>query len=518
MKNTHFDENFVYVRLEALSPVHIGAGKDSMLSPLDFQTHEEPDGCWLYTVDSDAWLSQHPDPQSITQQIEKTNINGVWKLFRKELPKELFTHSKSKISKEIHAICLERLYSGKSANELASATRNPLTQAMIIPGSSIKGAIRTAIIDFKDKGELKRAVQQKKYKEQLQAWFGKIGENAFQALKIPDFELLPNASEFVRPWERKLKQEAGQTKDAGMKDICETMPIGTNNLYGKMLIGRTAVKSPNKNPLSFWKFGAIAKVCYDFYYKRMLEEYEKFYKLPHFAGSKHFIEKLMASVEDAKQGKALLLRVGHYSHVESITVENHAPETPKKNGKPSPYGKTRTLADGKYPFGWILIHKIDEQEYTQGVQVYEKEKEDILNKARELRVQFTEGEIKKAQRRAEQEALAKAQKEEDERRKAEAQRKLQEKEAQEAKEKQAEQALINSLSPEDRLVELVIRKKATPDEVLKAYDLLDICDKKIELAQAIRDAWKKEKKWSGKLKGAQQKRVDKVEEILRGVK
>ena len=82
-----------------------------------------------------------------------------------------------------------------SANQLLidPALKNPLTGALLVPGSSIKGAIRTAVIDWLDRNwkvNLKEAMNRdprQGYKHALEELLGKVSENAFRNLKVGDF-------------------------------------------------------------------------------------------------------------------------------------------------------------------------------------------------------------------------------------------------------------------------------------------------------------------------------------------
>ncbi len=56
-----------------------------------------------------------------------------------------------------------------------------------------------------------------------------------------------------------------------------------------------------------------------------------------------------------------LIRVGHFSHVECVTLDGvRQPRTRMgRDRRPLPWGKTRTLANEIYPFGWIKLEFLD---------------------------------------------------------------------------------------------------------------------------------------------------------------
>lgn len=512
-------ENFIPLRLEFLSPVHIGSGET--LSPLEYRVEAEADGKhYVYTIDYTSWLESlsAEEAKQVANKFALLNQTKIWQFLRKEIDKDIFSRTKSRTTQAVYEKYLKRLHGSTSENELAPATRNPLTASMIIPASSLKGAIRTAIIDYCDNGALKI-----NYNAALEQFFGKITNNAFQALKISDFELLPDESVFVEAIEYNPKKS---TKNA-MKPICEIAPHTTLPKYGRMYMGRFA-DNTNKNPLTPWTFENLCSVCNDFYLPHFENEYNKFYTLPLFSTAKSAIEQIRSKI---MQHNALLLRVGHYSHIECMTVKNNAPKTRKNNktNQPFPYGTTRTLADGKYPFGWVLLHKCDQEEYQQAMQAHEQEKKKLLQ-AREERKQsyiHSKKQANEAQKQQQEKALREA---EAERLKKQAQKEAQE--AEEARleqekqarkqalqaEQEAETARLAALSPEKRLVELVLLKKATKEEVQKAFDLLQSQEDSLPLAAAIKAFWQKEKLWSGKkLKPNQQERVKIITALLKNV-
>lgn len=529
LQNIHDD--FVPIRLEFLSPVHIGSGE--MLSPLEYQAAEEQSGqYYIYTVDFDGWInSLTPDEARTTAaEFSVSNLNQIWQSLRSKIDKNVFLKIKSKTTKEVYDKCIARL-AGKnnSENELAAALRNAYTSAMIIPGSSIKGAIRTAIIDSLDNGELKQAYnsstnsreKSRNYEAELKRLFGKIDENAFKQLKVSDFELLPGESEFVQAVQYTKKFPEKRL----MNPICEVAPIWAKPKYGKLYLGSFTANEHPKKPLPDWTFENLCKICNKFYLKRFEAEFENFYKLPHFVQARNFINSIRDKVRNEN---VLLLRVGHYSHVECVTVENAAPKTRSnpKTKKPMPFGTTRTLANGIYPFGWVLLHKCSVEDIEQGKKQDDLTKQEFfanLQAGKDIFIKTKNKEYEEKQRllliqQKEAEEQARKAEEEKQRKQAEeAQKeaeKLARKQAEQAKKEEEEQRLAN-LSPEERLVQLVLLKKASKEDVLKVYDCIDSLENNIQVAEAIRAFWQKEKIWSGKLKENQQNRVEKIKAILR---
>lgn len=529
LQNIH--NNFVPVRLEFLSPVHIGSGE--MLSPLEYQIFEEQSGQYfVYTIDFDGWInSLTPDEaKAAASKFSLLNQTQIWEYLRNMIDRNVFMKTKSRTNEEIYQKYKVRLKgTNKSENELAPALRNACSSAVIIPGSSIKGAIRTAIIDYYDNGRLIQAYltgatyreKSRNYDAELKHLFGDIKENAFKQLKVSDFELLPDESEFVQAVQYAKKVPEKRL----MNPICEAAPIWAKPKYGKIYLGSFTAHEQAKKPLKDWTFENLCKVCNQFYLKRFNAEYEKFYKLSHFVQARNFIDGIRNKVQTEN---ALLLRIGHYSHVECVTVENAAPKTRpnSKTKKPMPFGTTRTLAEGIYPFGWILLHKCSSEEYEEGLKQEQQAKQNCLSQLQTKKEQYalakkTEYE-EKQKRLNESRRLAEEMERQAKAEKLRQEQELARNEAEKLAKKQAEQVQreieeqrLAALSPEDRLVELVLLKKAAKDEVLKVYERIDSLENKYQVAEAIKTFWQKEKCWSGKLKQNQKDRVDKITAILR---
>lgn len=523
-------DSFIPIRLEILSPVHIGSG--AMLSPLEYRIEQEPDGYYVYTIDYEAWLDSLSiaEAKDFTHRFAISDLKEIWKIFRDKIDKEAFAIAKNKCSKKAYGLSVK-------IKDIVSATRNPLNAAMLIPGSSIKGAIRTAIIDHHDKNEnLKNAMLRNEYKKQLDSMFEttseiaskEITENAFQALKVSDFELLPNESEFVKARMSELDAVKDE-KDNGIKTICEVVPASKAYKFGKLCMSRfienhNASRSPHiaKFPLNDWSFENLREVCNKFYSDRFNEDYEKFYLKHHFVQTKHFVDNLFGKIDVEN---AILLRIGHYSHIECMTVSDYAP-------KIKLFGNTRTLADDIYPFGWVLLHKCSMEEYEKGMLGHDEAKKIHTKRLENDRIKYLESLAKQQAileatrlkkeaevdaillKRKEKEENCKNQQAEDERLEQEKLQRRQDAQAQ----KETEEQRIASLSPDAKVIALTLAKKANREEVLKAYELLDTLleSEQKSLAEAIKYFWEKENIWSGKkIKKPQQEKVAKIKIILK---
>ena len=103
----------------------------------------------------------------------------------------------------------------------------------------------------------------------------------------------------------------------------------------------------------------IESLC-RFYVPKYEAEYRKFYLAPESADIRQAMAPMSREVVGLRTNEALI-RVGHYSHVECITLDEvRNPRTRMgRDRRPLPWGKTRTLANGLYPFGWAKLEFLD---------------------------------------------------------------------------------------------------------------------------------------------------------------
>jgi hypothetical protein len=116
----------------------------------------------------------------------------------------------------------------------------------------------------------------------------------------------------------------------------------------------------------------------DFYIPKYKDEMRKFYEKPHLSHVKKELSEVTQRIDNLKSNEALI-RVGHFSHVECVTFDEvRKPKTREQKGKSLPWGTTRTLANGKIPFGWAVLRFLEgyktEKVDTENVKIKEERK------------------------------------------------------------------------------------------------------------------------------------------------
>lgn len=492
-----------FFRLDILSPVHIGTGEE--LDPMAYLMRQEESRTRCHVLDTRAWAAEHPDPDALSAAFSGDNVPAMRGFLAKNIDPDLYALRylevpEPKIFKEYQ----DKLADQRTSNQLLFSPHLCCgEQAPLLPGSSIKGALRTAVIDWLDREHqlnLKVARAQdnrgQAYQRCLESVLGPITDNAFKQLKIGDVTGYCDSTLLVEP--RELRRKAG--KAATPKNKCEVLP---SRLLGErscsVLAARIALGAPDKpgdRRLTLpggqsWDWNDLAQLVNSYYQDRLLEEKNKFYGLPHFASARQHFGIVEAVLARPAPGQ-MILRVGHYSQVEFVTVRNNQPFTRKgKQGTPLPSGTTRTLANGLYPFGWISLTPCDESAYLEALthcEAFNREARQRREAGRTALLVERDRLHQEAQKR--EEAL-RAQHEEEARRQAE----------------------LAAIPEEERQVVLLERGELNEQQIFDLFNALDNLPGGLQqrVAKSLKDLWTAEKRWSKK--DCSKKQWEKVQKI-----
>jgi len=494
--------------MDVLTPVHIGTGEDA--DPFLYVIHpvSQPDNAGLHYVDLVQWIQDSENPKRLADIFENNRFSFVRKYIHEHLDTKIYSVGSAHVTNSMIVREYEnKLDSEDARNQLliSPGLKNSLTGNLLIPGSSVKGAIRTAVIDFLDLkydfGLRKHSKDNRSYYSELERLLGPIRENSFKALKVWDFEAVPEDARIVSAEEKRRKDDRPGTP----KSHCEVTRsvIMDQNPYS--LCSRIGIGNPQQPEDGILKVSQgrihekfdlanLARICREFYQSRYRKERDKFYKQPHFDNT----AKALAAIEKdilTQDDNCFVLRIGHYSHVECVTVTNNQPQTRTgKQGTPIPHGTTRTLANGIYPFGWVKLSLIAEDEYKAFSDTRIQRTETVLKNHEKRRFSIQKDREKEKVREE------KAARKEQERIKAEAKR----------------QAELAKMSPEERDIATVSDHSTSENKVMEIYRRIDNFpdDMKRKLAQALKDLWEEKGKWNVKKKKKQWVKVQKIKAIL----
>jgi len=373
--------------ITTLSPIHIGCGED--YEPTNYVI----DGKRLYTFDPVLLLRElgpqdHEKFASIVEKPDSLRLIQKFLYDRKStasqigrLSADVVEAAQAFYDSRIGQVA-QREEGGKNVLnrlEIARTAFNPVSGQPILPGSSLKGAIRTAVLESRRKRQGFRNTREME-KEILGGSFAtdpfrflKIGDAAFRPKHkskgqdgvIKEIERRPRILFQVNRKKRPNKYAAG----GNINTLVECIPGNTPRAFmGQWVVERKTEHGGNMPELQL-DFATVANACNRFYLERLQAESD-ILKANSYAvdwvlnakkmtGSGGLLQKMM------DDGKGFLLRVGRHSGAESVTV--NAPRSIKiMKGKGEkeykPEATTLWLADDNkdqkenlQPFGWIFV-------------------------------------------------------------------------------------------------------------------------------------------------------------------
>lgn len=315
-----------------LTAVHIGTGEE--LTPLDYKL--------IALADSTTRFCKFSNDR-ILDRIANSNLDlptdmkELQKFFHKECKEEDIEY-KCKITKQF-----KEIYEANSkkdplqnAAKVYEIYRNKNNFVPVVPGSSIKGAIRTAVLD--KAGKIKEDDTDNKL---------------FRSLAIADCEFSSESTVVGT-----MQMHKYGKKEAEKMQILADVILG-NCIEGRDFSGKTNF-TLYENFREHLDFSLIKKKCNEFYLREFNEEYKKFYENKN-GGEYNIIEWLKKQLEQkSKENNSFIIRLGRWSQVEFMTFQTRKPMTRKgKDGKPLPYGTTRTVFayNGHFiPMGWCVCN------------------------------------------------------------------------------------------------------------------------------------------------------------------
>lgn len=360
-----------YYRLIPLSPVHIGSGE--RLAPEEYDIIDSH----LVRFNSSLVLRAmtSAERQQYMGMVDQNNLTEALGLLRNVFRRTL----KNKASRvEMYRVRLgvdSRRELGQAATratregEVQSLLRNAYTGSVIIPGSAIKGAIRTATLSQLIEGRLddvRRAVEAAENRKD--SIYVVLEESGFEyrrretewdpmrALEVSDAEWPAESVQIDKPSLRKLGREEERT--AGIQIHTERLlsqadSVELPSCVIKLQLNEDLLKHPrtsgvfNKLSLDWFEYW-----CNRFFGQRLVDEWERF---------KGLFKSEGRWFPTAKEGD-VLLRLGRYCHFESLSVDGLRRSYDVRAKKQITAGSTRTVcplnARGVAPFGWVLLRRV----------------------------------------------------------------------------------------------------------------------------------------------------------------
>lgn len=439
----------VHCRISTLSPVHIGCGEDY------YPTNYVIDGGLLHYFGEDGLLAglTLSERNKLAELAFQTDDEGIKKL-------QAFIHAKKNSLQNYatHIVPvsseLERFYNsrigktsqresgGRNANNQLAIARhafNPYSQTPYFPGSSIKGAIRTALLNAENKGkplplrtDETRDVpkgESDKLQKRLLDYQGitdkperGIKGDPLRLLKISDAGYRhPDALHgmeirFAVNRKNKPSKEKSQAEQRGLCQLLECLPA---NRSRSLSFSVTFLEGEKRE--CFADIKAVANACNEFFLPQLEKELVLMRQLNYADHAwLNGMEKLLAGElgNALKQQQAFLLRIGQHGGAESNTLNGvrhiHIPQIKKYLPKPTTIwlaGDNKDQQRDLLPFGWALIEIGDTglkqtAQFLNAQAAGDYQKQQQLRTLSQQRAAFLAQEQKQRELKAQQEAEA----------------------------------------------------------------------------------------------------------------
>ncbi|RLA20148.1 MAG: hypothetical protein DRQ62_10950 [Gammaproteobacteria bacterium] len=444
-----------------LSPVHIGA--DETYEPGNYVIDDESGA--LYGFDTHAAISGLGE---VERKRLLTIVNGKpcddmltqIQAFFHQNKESLIGYASSPIATARGVADLYQKRIGKTAQHESRGRRvinkleiertfyNPVDNKPVFPGSSIKGAIRTALLD-KINDHKKALPRERNQDFQARLFDGKFHTDPFRLISVSDAhwncdESLPTRQvQFAVNRKREAVMKDGvltksQAEQSNLYQLLECVPALTR----QMLQGSLQIQDVSQlrqdprlpKPENQWDIKTIAKACNTFYYHLFQKELEKLKERNYLQQA--WLDKIddllqQGLLQKMDKGEVFLLRIGRHSGAEGVTVDGaRSIKIMQGRGNKPLYGestpRTWWLAADEIanktellPFGWVLV-EIDPTENNNSVQAGNNALADWyqqqLQKQTQLKEKIKQKQLLEAEKHeqevlAEQQAQAKAEQE-----------------------------------------------------------------------------------------------------------
>lgn len=376
---------------QALTPIHVGSGQE--IEPTEFTIHGK--------------RLLHFNPTQVLNSLKPEESNRFIQLLEKADLKAIQSFLRTHVDPQRHGI--EQVDASQAfLNEFAVKAANPSSQFRVfmmprnhhsgqvyLPGSSLKGAIRTAVVNYfanmnvstrqavheavsnADRSRKARILEE----SALNRSQHQTERDVFRLVDVEDISLSSGStridrvihinprkqgSERIQIWVERLKARSDVGSRAPSFSI--TLHIDTRAMQHELVRSRMGRSID---------IGTIFEACNHFYWKRMESECEKFDgKSAQGAGWKAISclfprgrkpDGEIVTIDPStpywcmEQRKRMLLRVGRFSHFESLSVDELRQGHNVQARKPiTDMGSTRSrcvMEEGTppMPFGWLLL-------------------------------------------------------------------------------------------------------------------------------------------------------------------
>ncbi len=342
----------IQATIEFLSPVHVGSGE--VIEPNEYFIKEGH----LHKLNMPRFIQQLPKDKlnSFLKGIDEDNL-VMLRTFPADNAKSESVDFKIPVSKTIIKEYNEKVRNLNNRLEIHLFPLDGIRRTPYLPGSSLKGAFRTGVVDVLTQKLSPQIVSEfvrehRSFESKILRYERDIRKDIFKVLKLPDITLESGDTEIVDCYNFKPHKGMSNTFDQRMEvTYSKVSRPNHSKKYPFQFVWNDDLMIAGNLPIKF-TLNDIGNYCNIHYFQILRYEMKKF-----FSGEKKspMLETLNTLKLNPDQ---FLIRLGRFGHVESKTVDKH--RNPKvrwdhKHNKSYGWGRTRTLANDQYPLGWAII-------------------------------------------------------------------------------------------------------------------------------------------------------------------
>lgn len=345
---------FFYVCLEAKSPIHIGCGEG--YDPISFSLDRKAK-C-IRVFDPFIFISQmkFEDREELIRICQKGTADSLRELYKYMAEREVTGGRVVPVSKDFIEHFDENPLAHKETDkregnkfEIERTAFNPVDNRPYIPGSSIKGAIRTAYLNYKNKA--KQGIKEGSKLENYLLGRNNIEDDPFRLLRVSDFLPVGEVKTKIQYALNKKKKISKHNTNAPFQILEVIEP-------GALFLGSISInldKDCQKNIKEPIDLKDLQEAIKFFFNKEITKD----------------ITLLRAqNIQFSSNKPDLPIKLGKHSGAESVTVDGYRSIMIKEKEKSSFKDHTTTFwcssdyrdkkSDKAEPFAWVNLEFIDD--------------------------------------------------------------------------------------------------------------------------------------------------------------
>jgi len=339
---------------DILTPIHIGSGDE--ISPFDYVVVEE-DGCFYRLNQRSFFRSLSEQQREKFDAIPAEDLLKIRAFIVENFVPDKHASYEARMLETFQEEYLSKI--GDINNQLLIHTFTGAESNHFIPGSSIKGAIRTAVLDaIREEKRITGTVDDRKIEADLLEASNSRGfldpqRDPFRTLKVtdspmPENTLLVGKVVNFRPKRNDAKEGVSFFVEAAAGRIFHDNEEEWERTFDIQIAIDEGLGEKKGFPVKL-RMGFIKEACNSFYRRVMEQEVENL------EGSDLDIDdccKLL--MKEPVEENEFLLRVGRFSGKDSVTL--HDVKGRYDKGPP----RSHNLFGGVCPMGWLKV-KIQQQ-------------------------------------------------------------------------------------------------------------------------------------------------------------